>query len=40
MIGLLLLDRRVQFEANAGAARRAGIRLPAQLLKLARRVQE
>lgn len=40
MIGLLLVDKRVQFEANAGAARRAGIRLPAQLLKLARRVKE
>jgi hypothetical protein len=40
MIGLLLVDKRVQFEANVGAARRAGIHLSAQLLKLARRVQE
>lgn len=38
-LGLVMVERRVQFEANPEAARRAGIYLPAQLLKLARRVK-
>lgn len=38
IIGLVVADQRVGFEANLASARRAGIRLPAQLLKLARRV--
>lgn len=40
MIGLVIAESRVGFEANLASARRAGIRLPAQLLKLARRIRE
>lgn len=38
-LGIVTVERRLQFEANLEAARRAGIYLPAQLLKLARRVK-
>lgn len=39
MIGIMVIDNRVQFEANLEAARNSNIQLPAQLLKLARRVR-
>lgn len=35
MIGFVLEDNRVRFEVNAAAARRAGLKLSSQLLKLA-----
>lgn len=40
MIGVGIVDNRVQFAVNLPAVRRAGIRLPAQFLKLAKRVRE
>jgi hypothetical protein len=40
MIGLVVAERRVRFDVNLEAARRGGIRLPAQLLRLARQVRE
>ncbi len=39
MIGLVEADARIQFEVNLGSASRAGIRVSAQLLRLARRVR-
>lgn len=39
MIGLVMTNNRVAFEANLDAAQRGGVQLPAQLLKLARRVK-
>jgi hypothetical protein len=36
MLNLFIADQRVQFEANTAAASRAGLRLRAQLLRLAR----
>jgi YfiR/HmsC-like len=38
MIGLYLVDQRVQFDVNLGAIRQANLKLPAQVLKLARQV--
>lgn len=40
MIGLLVVDRRVRFEINRGAVRRARLQLSAQLLSLATVVAE
>jgi hypothetical protein len=39
MVGLVNVDRRIRFEFNLISARRANIRIPAQLLKLATRVK-
>jgi len=38
MIGLYLSDQRVQFDVNLAALRAANLKLPAQVLKLARQV--
>jgi hypothetical protein len=38
MIGLVMSNRRVQFEVNAEAAERAGLMLGSQLMRLARAV--
>jgi hypothetical protein len=38
MVGLQVVDQRVQFDVNLGALRKSNIRLPAQVLKLARQV--
>jgi hypothetical protein len=40
MIGMVVANRRVQFEVNAMAAERAGIALGSQLMRLARAVVE
>jgi hypothetical protein len=40
MLGLVLADERVAFEVNTAAARRAGLRLSAQLIELGRRPGE
>jgi hypothetical protein len=40
MIGLVVANRRVQFEVNALAAERAGLALGSQLMRLARAVVE
>ena len=40
IIGLVLEERKVRFEINAGAARSAGLRISSSLLALARRVSE
>jgi hypothetical protein len=40
MIGMVVADRRVQFEVNAEAAERAGLVLGSQLMRLARTVVE
>jgi hypothetical protein len=39
MIGILVVERRVRFDVNLEAARRGGIGLSAQLLRLARQVR-
>lgn len=39
MVGLVNLEQRIRFEFNLGSARRANIRIPAQLLKLAARIK-
>jgi len=39
MIGISVAERRVRFDVNLEAARRGGIRLSAQLLRLARQVK-
>ena len=40
MIGMVVADRRVQFEVNAEAAERVGLMLGSQLMRLARAVVE
>jgi hypothetical protein len=40
IIELILENRKMRFEINAGAARKAGLKVSSQLLKLARSVQE
>lgn len=40
VIGLFLMDNKVQFEINVDAANRANLRISSQLLKLARIVRE
>lgn len=39
MVGLSVVNNRVAFDANLASAKRGGIELPAQLLKLARKVK-
>jgi len=39
IVGLVTLDQRIRFEFNLDSARRANIRIPAQLLKLASRIK-
>lgn len=39
IIGVTVVERRVRFDVNLDAARRGGIRLSAQLLRLARQVK-
>jgi hypothetical protein len=39
IIGLLVVDERVQFEVNADAARQADLRMSSQVMKLARSVK-
>jgi hypothetical protein len=40
VVEMFLQDRKFRFDINAGAARRSGLRISSQLLKLARRVGE
>jgi len=40
MIGLIMVNRRVQFEVNVDAAERAGLAIGSQLLRLARNVTD
>lgn len=40
MIELVTVDNRIQFEVNNGSAKRAGLKLSSQLLRLARQVKE
>jgi hypothetical protein len=40
IIGIAVAERRIQFDVNLEAARRSGIRLKAQFLRLAKRVKD